>query len=171
MPIKNLQDAFVEELRDTLSAEKQITKALRQMAKKASHDELRTAFENHLEQTETHVERLEKAFELLNKKPRASHCEGISGIIEEGKEILQEEAEPDARDVMIIGSAQKVEHYEIAAYGTLCAWADMLGHREIEKLLRETLNEEKQTDEKLNKLAKQVNKEAMAEVSSRTSKD
>lgn len=162
MAEKHLREAFVLELRDTLSAEKQITKALRQMAKKASHDELRQAFEAHLEETEKQIERLEQSFELLELRPRASRCEGMSGIIDEGKEVLEEDASPGAKDAMMIAAAQKVEHYEIAAYGTLCTWAEILELQQIRKLLEETLNEEKQTDEKLTKLAKEINVEAVA---------
>lgn len=160
MAEKQLQEAFVDELRDALSAEKQITKALRQMAKKASHEELREAFEEHLEQTEHQIERLEKAFELLDLKPRAKRCEGMSGIIDEGKELMEEDASAEARDAMMIAAAQKVEHYEIATYGTLCTWAKILEHDEIEELLQETLDEEKETDEKLTKLASEINREA-----------
>ena len=162
MAEKHLHEAFVDELRDALSAEKQITKALRQMARKAARDELREAFEEHLEQTEHQIERLEKAFELLDLRPRAKRCEGMSGIIDEGKEILHEEAAPETKDAMMIAAAQKVEHYEIATYGTLCTWAELLNREDIKKLLKETLDEEKRTDEKLTKLASEINLEAVA---------
>lgn len=162
MAEKHLHEAFVEELRDALSAEKQITKALRQMARKASHDDLREAFEEHLEQTEHQIERLEKAFEMLDLKPRSKRCEGMSGIIDESKEIMDEDASPDAKDAMMIAAAQKVEHYEIATYGTLCAWAKILERDDICELLQETLDEEKQTDEKLTQLASEINLEAAA---------
>ena len=162
MAEKHLHEAFVEELRDALSAEKQITKALKQMARKAAHEDLRDAFEEHLVQTEHQIERLEKAFEMLDLKPRAKRCEGMSGIIEEGKEILQEEATPDAKDAMMIAAAQKIEHYEIATYGTLCTWAEILERDDIRQLLQETLDEEKQTDEKLTSLASSINREAVA---------
>jgi ferritin-like metal-binding protein YciE len=161
MAEKHLQEAFVDELRDVLSAEKQITKALRQMARKASHEGLRDAFESHLEETEHQIERLENVFELLDLKPRSSHCEGMSGIIEEGKEIMEEDASPGTRDALLIAAAQKVEHYEIASYGTLCTWAKILEHTDAERLLREILEEEKQTDEKLTKLASEINVEAV----------
>lgn len=160
MAIENLQDALLEELRDVLSAEKQITKALKQMAKKASNEQLQAAFEEHLEQTEGQIGRLEKAFEVLDRKPRAKHCDGMEGLIEEGKKILEEEAAPDVLDAMLIAAAQKVEHYEIATYGTLCAWAESLGLTELAQLLQETLDEEKQTDEKLTELAAQINQQA-----------
>lgn len=162
MPEKHLHEAFVKELRDILSAEKQITKALPKMAKNASHEELRAAFQEHLEQTERQIERLEQAFELIDLKPRASKCEAMSGLIEEGKEILEEDASPGAKDAMLIAAAQKVEHYEIASYGTLCTWAEILGLSEVEELLKETLDEEKTTDEKLTKLASEINREAVA---------
>ena len=162
MPEKHLHEAFVKELRDVLSAEKQITKALPKMAKNASHEELRAAFEEHLEQTERQIERLEQAFELIDLKPRASKCEAMSGLIEEGKEILEEDASPGAKDAMLIAAAQKVEHYEIATYGTLCTWAEILGLSQVKGLLQETLDEEKTTDEKLTKLASEINREAVA---------
>jgi ferritin-like metal-binding protein YciE len=162
MAEKHLHEALVKELRDVLSAEKQITKALPKMAKNASNDELRAAFEEHLEQTEHQIERLEKVFELLELKPRSSKCEAMSGLIEEGKEILEEDASPGAKDAMLIAAAQKVEHYEIASYGTLCTWAKILGRDDIERLLQETLDEEKETDEKLTLLASDINKEAVA---------
>ncbi|MBW3598574.1 MAG: ferritin-like domain-containing protein [Planctomycetes bacterium] len=160
MAIENLQDALLEEMRDVLSAEKQITKALKQMAKKASHEQLKEAFEEHLKQTEGQIERLEKAFEALDRKPRSKHCDAMEGLISEGKEIMEEDAEPEVRDAMMIAAAQKVEHYEIATYGTLCAWAESLGLDKVAKLLQETLAEEKETDEKLNSLAAEINKQA-----------
>jgi ferritin-like metal-binding protein YciE len=162
MSISNLHNALVEELRDILNGEKQITRALKQMAKNANSEELAAAFEEHLEQTEGQVERLEKAFEALDLKPRGKHCAGIEGLIEEGKKLLEEEAEPEVLDAMLIAAAQKVEHYEIAAYGTLCTWADMLGLEEVARLLKETLAEEKETDEKLTELASQINVEAQS---------
>lgn len=162
MAVKNLEDAFIEEMRDMLSAEKQILKALRKMIKKASHDELRQAFEEHLEQTDGQIDRLEQVFEIVGKKVRSRRCEAMAGILEEGEEIMQEDAEPDAKDAMMIAAAQKVEHYEIATYGTLCTWAETLGFKDALKLLKETLDEEKTTDEKLTKLASKLNKEALA---------
>lgn len=161
MSVKNLQDAFMHELRDVYNAEKQILKALKKMARKATHDDLRTAFETHLEETQGQVERLEKCFELLDYSARGSHCEAMDGIIQEGKDVMSE-AEEDAIDVMMIAAAQKVEHYEIATYGTLSTWASTLGHEEVAALLEETLAEEKATDEKLTELAMQLNKEAVA---------
>ena len=163
MAVKNLRDAFVEELREALSAEKQITKALRQMARKSTNETLSEAFEQHRDETERQIERLEETFGLLELRPRASRCEGMSGIIDEGKEILHEDASPGVRDALMIAAAQKVEHYEIATYGTLCTWAKMMERDDIEKLLQETLSEEKKTDEKLTKLASEVNLEAVGD--------
>lgn len=160
MAIHDLQDALLEELRDVLSAEKQITKALRQMAKKASNEQLKQSFEEHLEQTEGQIQRLEKAFEAMDRKPRAKHCEAMEGLIAEGKEIMEEDVEPEVLDAMMIAAAQKVEHYEIATYGTLCTWAETLGLDQVAKLLKETLAEEKETDEKLNQIASQINFQA-----------
>lgn len=161
MPMQDLHTAFVEELRDVLSAEKQITKALKQMSKKASNEELRTAFESHLEETEGQIERLEAVFETLDLKPRAKHCDGMEGLLEEGKSILEKDGDPETKDAMMIAAAQKVEHYEIASYGTLASWAEHLGLTEAQKLIEETLAEEKATDEKLNELAKLINRAAM----------
>jgi ferritin-like metal-binding protein YciE len=161
MAVQDLENAFVEELKDVLSAEKQITKALKKMAKAASHDKLRKAFEAHLEQTHGHIERLEQVFEYLELKPRSKHCAAMEGLLEEGGEIVEEDAEPEAKDALLIAAAQKVEHYEIATYGTLCAWADQLGFTEARKLLDKNLVEEKQTDEKLTKLSQTVNRSAV----------
>ena len=157
MTVKTLEDAFVDELRDVLHAEKQLLKALPRMAKSAENEQLSEAFDEHHQQTEEQVARLERIFEMLDKKPRTKRCLGMEGIIEEGKELMNEEAEPPAMDAVLIGAAQKVEHYEIASYGTLCAWAEQLGlDRKILGLLQQTLNEEKETDEKLTQLAEQI---------------
>lgn len=159
--MKNLEDALVDELRDILHAEKQLTKALAKMAKKASSEELREAFEEHREVTLEQIERLEKAFDVLGKAPRAKKCEGMFGILEEGKEHLEEDAEPSVLDAVMIADAQKAEHYEIASYGTVIAWAEQLGQNEIVRLLEQTLEEEKETDVKLTELAETLaNQEA-----------
>lgn len=159
----NLEEAFVDELKDLLHAERQITKALPKMAKKAENPQLRKAFEEHLKQTEEQISRLEQVFELLGKPARTKKCEGMEGIIGEGKEVMQE-AEEDVVDAVLIAAAQKVEHYEIASYGTVCTWAEELGcEKQVIDLLRRTLSEEKETDEKLTKLAKtRANQEAVA---------
>lgn len=159
--MKNLEDALVDELRDILHAEKQLTKALAKMAKKASSEELREAFEEHREVTLEQIERLEKVFDVLGKAPRAKKCEGMFGILEEGKEHLEEEAEPSVLDAVMIADAQKAEHYEIASYGNVIAWAEQLGQNEIVRLLEQTLKEEKETDVKLTELAETLaNQEA-----------
>ena len=156
-----IHDAFVEELRDTYDAEKQLIKALPKMAKAASSAELRRAFETHLEETRGHVERLEQVFESLEEKVKGKHCEGIAGIIEEGKSIMEEEFDEAAMDACLIAAGQRAEHYEMAAYGTLVAWARAMGHTEAADLLQETLDEEKATDEKLTTLAEGgINQEA-----------
>jgi ferritin-like metal-binding protein YciE len=153
MSVSNLEDALFEELKDILHAEKQITKALPRMAKKASQPELKKAFEEHLQVTEKQIERLEQVFELLDRAPRAKKCVAMEGILDEGKEHLKEDAEEEVLDAMMIADAQKVEHYEIASYGTVKAWAEQLGLDQIAGLLDETLQEEKETDEKLNEIA------------------
>jgi ferritin-like metal-binding protein YciE len=148
-----LEDLFVHELKDIYHAEKQLVKALPKMAKAATSEKLREGFEEHLEQTKGQVERLEQIFQIMELEPRGSKCEAMEGLIEEGGEILEEDLEDALRDAALIGAAQKVEHYEIASYGTLAAFARHMGLSEAEELLRETLEEEKQTDQKLTKLA------------------
>jgi len=148
-----LHDAFIDELRDAYDAEKQLIKALPKMAKAATSAELRTAFEDHLEETRTHLERLEQAFSSLDEKSRGKHCDGIAGIIEEGKAVMEEDFDETTMDACLIAAGQRAEHYEMAAYGTLIAWARTMGHDEAADLLQETLDEEKAADEKLNALA------------------
>jgi ferritin-like metal-binding protein YciE len=148
-----LHEAFVEELRDTYDAEKQLTKALPKMAKAANSPELKEAIENHLEETRQQVQRLEQVFAAIEEKARGKHCEGIAGIIEEGQSVMQEEYDEATADALLIAAAQRAEHYEMAAYGTLVAWARAMGHDDAADLLQETLDEEKAADEKLNELA------------------
>ncbi len=148
-----LHDAFVDELRDTYDAEKQLTKALAKLAKAASSPELRDAFETHLEETQGQIERLEQVFESLDEKVRGKHCDGIAGIIEEGKSIMQEDFDDTTMDACLIAAGQRAEHYEMAAYGTLIAWGQVMGHAEAVKLLQQNLNEEKAADKKLSSLA------------------
>jgi len=156
-----LHDAFVDELRDIYDAEKQLTKALPKLAKSASSPGLRSAFESHLEETRGQVERLEQVFESLEEKVRGKHCDGIAGIIEEGKSIMEEDFDEVAMDACLIAAGQRAEHYEMAAYGTLVAWARAMGHTTAAKLLQETLNEEKAADKKLTSLAEGgINQEA-----------
>ena len=148
-----LHDAFIDELRDTYDAEKQLTKALPKLAKASSNAKLRQAFESHLEETQGQVERLEQVFESLGEKVRGKHCDGIAGIIEEGKSIMEEDFDDTTMDACLIAAGQRAEHYEMAAYGTLVAWAQAMGHTEAAKLLQQTLDEEKAADKKLSALA------------------
>ena len=160
MPNDNLKNLYVDELKDLYSAENQLVKALPKLAKAASSDELRQGFEEHLEQTRGHVQRLEKIFQALGESPRGKKCKGMEGLVEEGSEVMEEEFEGSLMDAALIGAAQRVEHYEIAAYGTVCAFAKELGEREQNSLLNQTLKEEKETDEKLTQLALQINTQA-----------
>jgi ferritin-like metal-binding protein YciE len=156
-----LHDAFIEELRDTYDAEKQLTKALPKIAKAASSPDLRAAIESHLEETKGHVERLEEVFASLDEKVRGKHCEGIAGIIEEGKSIMEEDFDESTMDACLIAAGQRAEHYEMAAYGTLVAWARAMGHNEAAELLEQTLDEEKAADKKLSSLAESgINRDA-----------
>jgi len=160
---ETLHDAFLDELRDSYDAEKQLTKALPKLAKAASNPQLRQAFEAHLKETEGHVQRLERVFESLDEKVRGKHCDGIAGIIEEGKAIMEEEFDDSAMDACLIAAGQRAEHYEMAAYGTLVAWAKAMGHTEAAKLLQQTLNEEKAADKKLSDLAESGINQSAAE--------
>jgi ferritin-like metal-binding protein YciE len=158
---KTLHDAFIDELRDSYDAEKQLIKALSKLAKAASSDELREAFSSHLEETRGHVERLEQVFASIDEKVRGKHCDGIAGIIEEGKSVMEEDFDEATMDACLIASGQRAEHYEMAAYGTLVAWARAMGHDEAADLLQETLDEEKAADEKLTGIAEAgINQEA-----------
>jgi ferritin-like metal-binding protein YciE len=148
-----LHDAFINELRDTYDAEKQLIKALPKMAKAASTAALREALELHLEETRGHATRLEEVFTGLDEKVKGKHCEGMAGIIEEGQGILEEDLDEAALDACIIAAGQRAEHYEMAAYGTLVAWARAMGHENAADLLQETLDEEKAADQKLSSLA------------------
>ncbi len=159
-----LKELYIDELRDIYSAENQLTKALPKMAKAATSDELRAGFEEHLEQTKGHVERLERIFKELGEKPTGKKCKGMEGLVEEGNEIIKEdELEGEARDAGLISAAQRVEHYEIAAYGCVRTYANLLGESDAAKLLEQTLQEEKETDQKLTNLAEKINVEAEAE--------
>jgi ferritin-like metal-binding protein YciE len=159
MSAENLQELFVEEVRDIYDAEKQLVKALPKMAKAAESAELRGAFEEHLEITRAHVGRLEEVFKLLGVAARGKTCEGMKGLIEEGQEAM-EEMEGTVLDAALIASAQKVEHYEIATYGTLATFAEVLGMEDAKDLLGQTLDEEKEADQKLTEIAGQINPEA-----------
>jgi ferritin-like metal-binding protein YciE len=148
-----LQDAFIDELRDVYNAEQQVTKALPKMIKAATSPELKQAFTNHLEETKAQVARLVEVFGVLDEKVRGKKCDGIAGILEEGQAAMAENFDDPTMDAALIASAQRVEHYEMAAYGTLVAWAEALGHTDAAELLQTTLDEEKATDEKLTSLA------------------
>lgn len=159
--VNTLQELFLTHLQDIYHGEKQILRALPKMAKSSTTPELKQAFQKHYEQTEGQVERLQRVFELMNKSARGKTCEAVEGLIEEGKEVMSEAQTGEVMDAGLIASAQAVEHYEIARYGTLRSWAQQLGMREAAKLLGETLAEEKQTDELLNKIAmSSVNRKA-----------
>lgn len=153
MAVKNLQDLFVHTLKDILYAERQILKALPKMEKKAGSDELKQAFSEHHEQTETHVQRLEQVFEAIDKPARAEKCDAILGIIKEAEELMEMIEDQDTLDAALISAAQAVEHYEITRYGTLVSWARRLDLDDAANLLEETLEEEKLTDERLTELA------------------
>jgi ferritin-like metal-binding protein YciE len=150
---KTLHDAFIDELRDAYDAEKQLLRALPKMAKKATAEDLSAAFEAHLEETRGHVDKLEQVFGTLDEKVRGKHCDGIAGIIEEGKSVMEEDFDAETMDACLIAGGQRAEHYEMAAYGTLISWAQVMGHTEAADLLEEILEEEKAADQKLSALA------------------
>ena len=161
MPAKSLQELFVEELRDMYDGEKRLTKALPRMAKAAESEELGAAFTSHLRETEKQVQRLEQVFRTIGEPVRAKKCDGIMGIVEEGKHAM-DELEGSVRDAALIAGAQKAEHYEIASYGTLAYFAKLLGNEKAKDLLGQTLDEEKAADEKLSAIAKStVNRDAL----------
>jgi ferritin-like metal-binding protein YciE len=161
MGMESMQDLYLHELKDLYNAEKQILQALPKMAKKAHHDELRTAFEDHRRVTEEQVKRLETIFDDLGQTASGKKCKGMEGLIAEGEELLEEDADPDVRDAALIGAAQRVEHYEIAAYGTARTYAKQLGFDKHVDLLQRTLDEEGETDKKLTQLAVgRINREA-----------
>jgi ferritin-like metal-binding protein YciE len=164
MKIESLRELYLEELRDVFDAENQLVKALPKMVKAAQNEELKAAFEQHLEQTQEHVERLNRVFEELGEKPKGTKCEAMKGLLEEAKKMMDETQDEETVDAAMIAAAQKVEHYEIATYGTLRTWAELLGFDEQADILQETLDEEKDTDENLTELAvSSVNLEAAGE--------
>jgi ferritin-like metal-binding protein YciE len=160
--ISTLADAFYEELQDMYGAEKQLLKALPKMVKHASSDELKKAFTEHLEQTKYQVRRIEQAFEETGKSVKSKKCEAMAGLIKEAEEMMKEDMEVEVSDAVVVGKAQKVEHYEIATYGTLCTWAKALGYSSAEKLLGQNLDEEEKTDKLLTKMSGRVNAHANA---------
>ncbi|HEX6387375.1 MAG TPA: ferritin-like domain-containing protein [Anaerolineae bacterium] len=163
-----LHDLYVHELRDLYDAEKQVVNALPKMASAAAHTDLKNAFQKHLDQTRNHVDRLERIFNDLGISPMGKECVAMQGLLKEGEKLLQTQADPDVKDAALIGAAQRVEHYEIAGYGTARTYADLLGYDDAADLLQDTLDEEGNTDEKLTKIAtgglfsEGINKEAMA---------
>lgn len=163
MKLDSLRKLYIDELRDLYSAENQLLKALPKMAKAASAPELQQAFQKHLQETKGQVERLEKIFESLGKSAKGKTCKAMKGLVEEGAELLKEDAQPEIRDAGLIAAAQRVEHYEIAGYGTVRTYARLLKEREAARLLQETLDEEGQTDKKLTQLAESlINLDALA---------
>jgi ferritin-like metal-binding protein YciE len=163
MALESMQDLFLNELKDMYNAEKQILRALPRMAKAADAPALQQAFNKHLRETEGHVKRLERIFKSLGQAARGKKCKGMEGLIEEGKEILEEEGAPEVIDAALISAAQRVEHYEIAAYGCLRTYAQLLGYDEADQLLQQTLQEEEATDEALTALGEGgINQAAVA---------
>jgi ferritin-like metal-binding protein YciE len=160
MKENRLKHLYVQELKDLYSAENQLIKALPKMAKASTSEELRSAFEEHLEQTKEHATRLERIFKALGENPKGKHCKGMEGLIEEGSEMIEEVSEPEERDAGLISAAQRVEHYEMAGYGCVATYAKLLGENDAMSLMRQTLEEEKTTDKKLTELANNINLEA-----------
>jgi ferritin-like metal-binding protein YciE len=159
--LNSLKDLYIDELKDLYNAEKQILTALPKMKNAATSEDLKAAFDEHIKVTEEQVERLEQIFKDLDEKPTGKVCKAMQGIIEEGKELLEKKAEPHVLDAALIAAAQRVEHYEIAGYGCVRTYAKMLGFKDAEKLLQQTLDEESKTDEKLSKLAEaHINEDA-----------
>lgn len=166
-----LKELYIDELKDIYNAENQLVKALPKMAKAATSEELRNGFEEHLEQTKGHVQRLEQIFKALDEKPTGKKCKGMEGLVAEGQEMMGEDFEDDVMDAALISAAQRVEHYEIAAYGTVRTYAELLGEENAVQLLEQTLEEEKETDQKLTDLASEINVQAMGEDSEEDSSE
>jgi ferritin-like metal-binding protein YciE len=166
-----LKELYIDELKDIYNAENQLVKALPKMAKAANSEELRTGFEEHLEQTRGHVQRLEQIFKELGAKPSGKKCKGMEGLLAEGQEMMGEDFEDDVMDAALISAAQRVEHYEIAAYGTVRTYAELLGEDTAVQLLEQTLEEEKETDQKLTDMASEINVKAMGEGSAEASEE
>jgi len=163
VPNESLKKLYVDELKDLFSAENQLLKALPKMAKAASSKDLRASFEKHLEQTKVHVQRLEEIFQSLDQSPKGKKCVGMEGLVKEGSEVMEEDFDDAVLDAGLIGAARRVEHYEMAAYGAVCEFAKVLGQAKHCSLLEKTLAEEKQTDDKLAELAKEINAHANEE--------
>ncbi len=162
MAMQSLDDLFVHELKDVYDAEHQVVNALPKMAKAANASDLQSTFEEHLKQSKGHIERLKQVFDLLNRKPARETCDGMKGLIEEGQKVLEEDMSDEVRDAALIAAAQRVEHYEMAGYGTLRTYAHLLGHAEAAQLLQQILDEEEITDKKLSQLANGVNQAALS---------
>jgi ferritin-like metal-binding protein YciE len=157
-----LRELYVDELRDLYDAENRLVKALPKLAKEAESQELRSGIEEHLEQTRGHVDRLRQIFEAMGERPGGKKCAGMVGLLQEGDEMMDQEFEGGVKDAALISAAQRVEHYEIAAYGCVKTWAGLLGEKEAQDLLEQTLNEEKEADQKLTEIAGEINVEAMS---------
>jgi ferritin-like metal-binding protein YciE len=162
MKLENLQQLFVKELRDLYDAENQITDALPKMIDAAHNPQLKSALQEHLQVTKQQISRLDQIFQKLNQKPTGETCKGMKGVIKEGDEIVSAGGDPSTVDAGIISAAQRVEHYEMAGYGTVRTYAELLGHQDMARLLQQTLDEEEQADEKLSQIARSVNVEAKA---------
>ena len=160
MAVRTFEDLFIDELKDLYDAEHQLTKALPKMAEAATAPDLKKAFESHLTQTEGHIKRLEQVFEGMGKKASRKTCAAMKGLVEEGSEVIKEDMDAEVKDAALIGAAQRVEHYEMAGYGTVRTFAHVLGLHDLEGILQETLNEEGAADEKLTQLAGSINVKA-----------
>jgi len=161
MKLESLHELYTKELHDMYDAENQIVKALPKLVESSKSTQLRNALSQHLEQTRGHVQRLERILRMHNEDVKGEKCKGLEGIIDEGKDIIKHDENPDARDAGIVAGAQKVEHYEMASYGSLRTWAQQMGHTEAAQLLQQTLDEEKEADKKLTEIAQQLNVEAV----------
>jgi ferritin-like metal-binding protein YciE len=157
---QTMRELLTEEMADIYNAEKQLVRALPKMARGATSDQLRMAFEQHLDETREQVRRIEQAFEALGQRPKSKKCDGMEGLIKEGEHMLEEDLDGAVLDAGLIAAAQKVEHYEIASYGTICTWAELLGETPALRFLKQNMSEEEATDRKLTELAKQINQEA-----------
>jgi ferritin-like metal-binding protein YciE len=170
MKMESLEDLYVAELKDLFSAENQLVKALPKMVKAATSKELKQGFQHHLKQTKQHVARLKKVFADLDAAPRGKKCKAMEGLLKEGQEVINEDADPDVKDAALIAAAQRVEHYEIAGYGCVRTYARILGREQAAELLQQTLNEEGETDKTLSELAEDINLEADEEENGRPAK-
>ncbi len=162
MAIKSLDELLVHEMQDIYDAEHQLTEALPEMAKAASSSDLQKAFKSHLEQTRNHIQRLEEAFEMIDAKAKREKCLAMQGLVKEGSKMIEEEAPAPVKDAGLIAAAQRVEHYEMAGYGTLRTYAYLLGHQDVARLFQQTLDEEETTDKQLTELANNINIKAMS---------